>query len=147
MNDEKITQEQVEARIADWVNRVGDLYQTIKEWVRPIEGLRVEEHQNVTMYEEPMQRFSLSPQPMSTLDLYDGDVLIARVKPIGIWVIGANGRVDLFLRQGAVQLVDESERLQAAKWIAHDREHFTDGQLLTRDYFLQTLGVQQHDHV
>ncbi len=147
MNDQNITQEQVEVRIADWLKRVHDLYAIIKAWLQPIEGFRVVEHQDSTMYEELMHRFGIGPQAMPTLDIYEDDDLIARVKPIGLWIIGANGRVDLMSRNGGAQIIDESEPFQEPKWLAHDREHFLDGQLLTRDYLLRILGIPTHECV
>ncbi|MEA3642543.1 MAG: hypothetical protein VBE63_21755 [Lamprobacter sp.] len=147
MTDQTMTQEQVQARIADWLERVHDLYATIKDWVQPIEGFRVVEHQDATMYEELMHRFGISPQAMPTLDFYDDNDLIARVKPIGLWIIGANGRVDLMSRNGGAQIIDESEPFQGSKWIAHDREDFLEGQLLTKDYLLRKLGIPKHECV
>ena len=34
MNDQNITQEKVEVRIADWLKRVRVLYSTIKDWLQ-----------------------------------------------------------------------------------------------------------------
>ncbi len=147
MSKNMVTQEHVQARVDDWIRRVQHLYAEIKDWVKAIDGLQFEERQNATMYEELMQRFGIDPQPMPTLDLYEGGDLIARVKPIGLWIIGANGRVDLMLRHGGIQLVDESEQFQNAKWVAHDREHFMEGQLLTKELFLHLLGVKSHECV
>lgn len=147
MNEKVITQELVQDRVVDWVKRVDNLYMTIKDWLHPIEGCRVVEHQDATMYEELMHRFGLRPQAMPTLDIYQDDELIARMKPIGLWIIGANGRVDLMSRHGGAQIIDESEPFQESKWIAHDREHFLEGQLLTRDYVLRKLGMPNHECV
>lgn len=147
MTEKQITQQQVQARVDDWVNRVHQLYDEIKGWLNPIEGLRVDETQNVTLYEELMQRFAISPQPMPTLDIYEGVNLIARIKPIGLWIIGVNGRVDLMLRDGAIVLLDESEQLQPSKWMAHDRHNFIQGKALSRDHFLHLLGIQRHECV
>lgn len=147
MTENQMTQQQVQARVDDWVKRVQKLYDEIKGWLKPVEGLRVEENQNASMYEELMQQFGIRPQPMPTLDIYEGTNLIARLKPIGLWIIGANGRVDLMLRDGAIVLVDESEQFQASKWMAHDRHNFILGQALTKDHFLHLLGIQKHECV
>ena len=147
MTQNQITEQQVQARVDDWVKRVQGLYDDIKNWLKPVEGLRIDENQNATMYEELMEEVGISPRPMPTLDIYDGEELIARLKPIGLWIIGANGRVDLMRQGGAVVLVDESEQFQVSKWIAHDRKHYMAGQALTKELFLCLLGIQKHECV
>jgi len=147
MTENQITEQHVQARVDDWVKRVQRLYDDIKSWLKTVEGLRVDENQNATMYEELMEKVGISPQPMPTLDIYDGVNLIARLKPIGLWVIGANGRVDLMRKGGAVVLVDESDQFQPSKWMAHDRQHYMVGQALTQDYFLRLLGIEKHECV
>ncbi len=147
MSDIQMTQEQVQGRVDDWGRRVQNLYNEITTWLKPIERLRVDENQNATMYEEMMQKFSISRKTMPTLDVFDGDELIARLKPIGLWIIGANGRVDLLLREGAIVLLDESEQFQEPKWMAHDKCNFRNGLELTKDFFLQLLGIEKHECV
>ena len=147
MGKSEMTEKNVQASVDDWIKRLQKLYSQIKEWVMPIEGIRVVENQNAVMYEELMQKFSISPKPIPTLDIYDGDDLIARLKPIGLWVIGARGRVDLMLRDGAVILVDESQESDPSRWVAHDKLNFRKGQDLSSEYLLNMLGLAKHECV
>lgn len=147
LTENKMTQQQVQARVDDWMIRVHRLYDQIKDWLKPLAAVRFDEHQNATLYEELMQKFGISPQPMPTLDIYEGDHLIARLKPIGLWIIGANGRVDLMSHEGGVILVDESQPFQPSQWVAHDKHHFKEGRNLTSEYFLTLLGLRKHECV
>jgi hypothetical protein len=54
LTENEITLDQVQARIDDWTKRVQALYDDIKTWLKPIEGLRLDENQNATLYEELM---------------------------------------------------------------------------------------------
>ena len=147
MTENQITEQHVRARVNDWVKRVQNLYDDIISWLEPVEGLKVEQRQNATMYEELMKKFGISPQSMPTLDIYEEGNLFARLKPIGLWIIGANGRVDLMRKGGAVLLVDESDQFQPPKWMAHDRQHYMEGQALTEDSFLRLLGIEKNESV
>ena len=46
------------------------------------------------MHEPLMRKFGMDAKPMPTLELHDRNGHVARLKPLGLWIIGENGRVD-----------------------------------------------------
>lgn len=141
MVEDTISKEHIEKRIDDWIERITNLYSSIKQWLDPLASYEIKERIDVRMYEELMQRNGIPAQNLTSLDIYHEGRIIATVKPIGLWIIGANGRVDILLNQGAVMLVDESERFKPPTWVAHKRPKTGKGELLNKEYFFNLLGV------
>jgi hypothetical protein len=93
-------------------------------------GWRVYDSGTVGMHEELMQKFDVpaTRQPTLRLEGDDGYVLF---KPKGLWVIGANGRIDLYTSKGTFIIVDLAERGQAPKWTIFRATQKPDGELFT----------------
>ncbi len=82
-----------------------------------------------------------------SLDIYNKDRITATIKPIGLWIIGANGRVDILFKDGAVTLVDEAERFQAASWVAHKSPRKDKGVKFDRNYLFDLLEIHENEHI
>ena len=136
-----ITKEHIERRVDDWAERITKLYSLIKEWLAPIPSYEIRERNDVRMYEELMQKNDVPERVLSSLDIYHEGSIVATIKPIGLWIIGANGRVDILLKGGAVMLVDISDRFDSPKWIAHSRPKTGNGTDFCKEYFFGLLGV------
>ena len=143
MIDNTLTKEDIEKRIDDWVLRLSDLYSSIREWLGSVPSYAIKERSDVTMYEELMQKYDIPQKTLTSLDIYDDDRIIATIKPIGLWIIGANGRVDILFNRGAVTLVDEAERLHTPCWVAHRRPRKDKGVKFDKNYLLDLLGVHE----
>jgi hypothetical protein len=63
----------------------------------------------VTMAEDPMRRFGVKSAQMPVFELRAGAQRVMRFQPKGLWIIGANGRVDLITKSAAPILFDRSE--------------------------------------
>lgn len=109
-----VTREHVEERVQDWKNRLRDLFREVGDWARE-NGWKVDDSGEVSMHEELMQKFNLAATRQPTLRL-DGERGYALFKPKGLWVIGANGRIDLYTSKGAFIIVDLAERGDAPRW-------------------------------
>lgn len=68
------------------------------------------------MYEELMDTFGVPPKNVPIFDIYIKKKLIATSKSIGLWVIGAAGRIDIFTKKGSYILVDMSENESTPLW-------------------------------
>jgi hypothetical protein len=69
------------------------------------------------MHEELMRKFNVPPTQMPTFEVIRGTERVMRVQPKGLWIIGANGRVDLITKKASYILVDEAEpSTPASNW-------------------------------
>jgi len=106
---------EVERRVDDWARRIDDLYAQIASWLTT--GWTVAANRRVTqMHEEPMRRVGLPPRDLPVLDLLHNGQRAATIEPRGLWIIGANGRLDL--RRGAAHylIIDAAENFEPPQW-------------------------------
>jgi hypothetical protein len=103
-------------RIDDWKIRIENLYSKIESWTIEKQGYHLKTSYDIIMYEEMMKNFELSKQKIKSADLFSNDKLILTLKPFGLWIIGANGRVDIISKKGNFILVDYSSQFQEPDW-------------------------------
>jgi hypothetical protein len=142
-----ISRERVLRRLQDWRDRVHGLYDEIE---RVLEGsaFRSNREGKHTSSEELPQRVGISESEQPKIDILrivrsDG-TNAAILFPRGLWIIGANGRIDLRIipvvgNSKTYMLVDQSEPLAGpAQWIRmpidspFERERFDPHWLLTK---------------
>lgn len=118
MKDQIIDKEHIELRVSDWKKRIEDLYTMMSSW---IDGSKyvVRKGSKITMYESLMQNFGVPPTQIDTIDILDRRLYVLSVKPKGLWIIGANGRVDLLSITNQYILVDTAEQFKEPKWIIY----------------------------
>ena len=92
-----------------WIDKVERLYSEIKDALKNDLNVVCKSEQHMLMQEGLMQKHGVPPKQVPILDLFVGDKLKATFKPIGRWVIGANGRIDIITQEGAYILVDLGE--------------------------------------
>jgi hypothetical protein len=111
----QIDKAHIEARIKDWTKRISDLYSLIDSW---LDGSQysLKTGAPVPMYEEMMSKFGIKQVDINTADIYAGSDLVLSIKPRGLWVIGANGRVDILSKKSNNILVDFADQFKAPKW-------------------------------
>jgi hypothetical protein len=68
------------------------------------------------MYEELMQRFAVPARELPALAVCRAAQDVLTFKPYGLWVIGANGRIDVFGQAASYFLVDRAPRFQPSRW-------------------------------
>jgi hypothetical protein len=125
----EVTKELVQNRVQDWKNRLLDLFQEVHDWAVE-NGWRVDDSGTAEMHEELMQKFDVpaAKQPILRLDREHSYALFI---PRGLWVIGANGRVDLYTSKGTFIVVDLAERGNAPRWTIFRHSQNRDGDLFT----------------
>ena len=114
LSGDTLTREQVERRVEDWARRIEELYGTIGSWLPPtwsaVSGKRVQ------MYEEPMREVGLPPRDLPVLTLMKDGEPVAAIEPRGLWIIGANGRLDLTRGDAHYLIVDTANNFDVSRW-------------------------------
>jgi hypothetical protein len=106
---------QVGARVNDWIERLRSLRSVIQSWLP--NGMSIVDRPPIRMHEELMRRFGIPDAEMPTFEVIKDSRRVMRFQPKGLWVIGANGRVDLVTEKTSWILVDKSEPLSGiADW-------------------------------
>ena len=112
------TEEEVRAQLADWQQRLDDLFASIKGWATA-RGWRIESQEPVVMQDDRLERFGLDPVLMESFMLHAPEGGKVWVKPKALWVIAANGRVDFLGTNGVYVVFDRAESLAPPEWKCH----------------------------
>lgn len=123
--EDSLTRERVEERVADWQARLAGLFGQVGVWAKGA-GWRVDDSTTIPLHEELMQKFGVpaTQQPMLRVENEQGYALF---KPKGLWVIGANGRIDLYTSKGSFIIVDLAEYRGSPKWTIFRATHRREG--------------------
>lgn len=106
----KVDQEHIRHRIQDWQDRLDRLYHKVSNWLDDRNDLSIDTDSSVLMNEELMREQKVDPVTLPVLTISRGKETLLQFRPIGLWVIGANGRVDVFSKKRNWILVDLSDR-------------------------------------
>jgi hypothetical protein len=129
----------IEERVKEWKRRLESLYAFVEEPLAALKGVRCEKKRQVTMYEELMQNFDVNSQQLPILDIYRNETLIVSFKSIGLWVIGANGRIDILTEKGAYILVDKAKFGQPAEWNVFSPQNRRSGSPFDSSFILELV--------
>jgi hypothetical protein len=114
-------------RVADWENRINALYDKVTQWAEDA-GFRTERTRKVLMSEDLMQKFAVPDRELPVLDILRENQTAASFVPLGLWIIGANGRINIVTHAGTYILVDRARELGKPEWILinpDDRRQFS----------------------
>lgn len=114
-----VTQDHIVERIKDWKARLNDLGRIIEGWANKIEGATVRRTEIPQAREELMQRYGVDPQYLPAVAVLQGSHRVSFV-PLGLWVIGANGRVNITTNHHNYILIDGAEFQSPPDWIIVD---------------------------
>lgn len=112
----EIDKPDIEGRVEDWLQRLAALYTFVERTLENSENIECKSTKHMTMHEELMQKFDVEPKRVPILDIYKSKTVIASFKPVGLWVIGANGRVDILTKSGAFILVNVADKGEKSDW-------------------------------
>lgn len=104
----------VTRRLDDWCRRVDRLYADIDGWLP--DGWSMGDGGTVQIFEDLMQRFDVPARTLPVKSLFRQRILAGRVEPRGLWIIGANGRVDLILPDAHYLIVDRVDSFEPSNW-------------------------------
>ncbi|WJG22770.1 hypothetical protein [Vibrio furnissii] len=112
----EIDKEYIEKRVQDWVQRVNNIFSLVKDSLSGNSEIEFVESKTVKMHEELMQKYKVSPVDLPVLEIRRKNALLASFKPMGLWVIGANGRIDILTKEGSYILVDLEGKEKPSDW-------------------------------
>jgi len=120
----KVTKASVDARVRDWMRRLNALYSQLDQWLPDRSNLRVIKEPLNQVIEPLMSQFKVPPRQIPTYTILIGKVRIAFV-PSALWIVGANGRVNITTNRRQHILVDVGDETEnASNWqlvIPNDR--------------------------
>jgi hypothetical protein len=126
----EIDKQYIENRVADWKNRLYALYATVEQCSINYIDVVCKRERTTTMYEELMKKYGVAEETLPLLDMYKNQKIFATFKPIGLWVLGANGRVDVLTESGAYIIVDTSDNRSEPRWEVYSPNNRKKGRML-----------------
>ena len=111
---QKIDREHVARRVDDWVDRINALYDQIEAWLPP--GWTADRAGTISMQEPLMQKFNIPPRDLPVLRLSFHGSPAAHIEPHALWIIGYNGRLDLYRGDKHYMIIDKAENFEPSQW-------------------------------
>jgi len=100
-----IDKEYILNRISDWKYRLNQLYENVESWSRDCAVSDIIKKELPLAKEELMQKFCIEPDNITALAIKSGESRTSFV-PMGLWVVGSNGRVNIRTNTHQYILVD-----------------------------------------
>lgn len=125
--------------IGDWKERISNLYNVVKEWLKDHRQYSVKTTSTSRMYEERMQTFDAEPENIPIADILKDGKLVLSIKPFGLWIIGTNGCLNILSYKGPLILADMSEPFQPPRWEIFFLKNRKKGMPFTKDYLLKRI--------
>lgn len=135
----EINKRNIEDRVKDWKERLNTLYVFVEQSLSNNKEVELRKDRLTTMHEELMQKYSVSPEKIPLLDIYKNKNIIATFKPIGLWVIGANVRVDILTESGAYIVVDISEKGEESNWQVYSPKNRKEGRRFDSSFIAELV--------
>jgi hypothetical protein len=112
----EINKEFIEERVEDWRQRLNFIFSLVKNALKNEVGIQFHDDKTVVMNEELMQKYDVMAIELPILEVKRSNELLASFKPKGLWVIGANGRIDILTAKGSYILVDLAGKEEPSNW-------------------------------
>jgi hypothetical protein len=138
----KRSRDRVSCLVEDWLVRLDDLRMQMDSWLKAsdLSGLTIFDLPRASMLEQPMRRFGVPAREMPVFEIRSEAQRVLRFQPRGLWVIGANGRVDLITRKAAPILFDRAKPLaRPTDWQLFDSHRSIGSVPLTQDVLLDLV--------
>ncbi len=111
--EDRIDKAHVERRVEDWEHRLRGLYRNVADWLPSGWSASTGD---VVHFEDPlMLKFRIEARLLPCLDLQSGSEAV-RLEPRGLWIIGANGRVDLIGPLRHFVINDRADNFEPPQW-------------------------------
>lgn len=118
MNSEtiKLDKEYIINRVSNWKERLKALFSNINSWSNEFtEDIKIKQLNIPQAREELMYKFNIEPQNIPSLVLSSNNNRVSFI-PLGLWVIGSNGRVNISTKKNQYILLDLGESNKQVKW-------------------------------
>ena len=136
--EDELDRGDIEKRIVDWKARISGLYDRIERWLPP--GFAADRVGTVPMREKLMGRYDVPDTVLPILNVSKNGRGIAKVVPGGLWIIGANGRLDLHVGEDHYLIVDRAENFHPADWTMAPARARRETTSLTAEVFRAAIG-------
>lgn len=136
--DGRIDRRHVERRLRDWTGRIDDLYSDVEGWLPS--GFSTERDQSVPMLEDLMSRYDIPAVQLPVLTILRHAQWFGKIVPRALWIIGANGRLDLFSDAGHHIIADRADNFETPKWMIAGSDNRGSQQAFSRASFLRAIG-------
>lgn len=139
---DEVTSEGIDAahirrRVKDWEGRLNDLYAAFGDWLP--DGWKARQGAPIMMHEELMRKYGVAAKRIPTLELLGRSGEIVKVEPRALWIIGANGRIDLRRDGHRYLIVDTAENFEQPDWQVAHAERRCDRETVTREWLRRIL--------
>ncbi|NJL50863.1 MAG: hypothetical protein HC909_04250 [Blastochloris sp.] len=114
LTQDELTREHVQQRVDDWVQRINKLYEDVESWL-PF-GWTARRAGLIIMQEDLMKKASVESCKLPTLELVEDGSANVQLRPYGLWIIGANGRIDLIKGRDLYFILDHSKIFEPPSW-------------------------------
>jgi hypothetical protein len=111
---DELTPDHVRQRVDDWSSRINNLFKKLEDLLP--DGWTAKPGAFVSMNEELMQKTGEPARMLPTLDLLHEGTVGVRIRPYGLWIIGANGRIDLVKGREIYFIVDRARTFEPPNW-------------------------------
>ncbi len=110
--------EYIDRRVDDWLMRLDDLFGQIRIWASA-NGWTVTDGDPAPMREKIMERAGVKERTQPSLFVRKAAGQEIWIRPKALWVIGANGRIDIYAGNRVFTLVDIADHFQPPRWVLH----------------------------
>lgn len=136
--EDQIDRAHIERRIEDWKQRIDALYANVVRWLPA--GWSAVPCGDVVLHDELMQRFGVPDQSLPVLRIERSGAPRGRFEPRGLWIIGANGRIDLVLPPQHFIIIDRAQNFEASQWTMTSLRNRLDEPPFTAESLKASLG-------
>lgn len=136
----RIDSARIEKQVDVWRSKIEQLFDQLTIWGTEA-GYLTNRSIKLHASEEMMERFGVAPVELPILKIFKGGHLAASVMPVGLWVIGALGRLDLFTPKTGAMIINTSGDLSDPKWSVFHRSTKTSIPL-TQKVFMSLMVAQ-----
>ncbi len=130
----KIDKDYIDKHSDGWIKKVEQLYSQVEEALKNKPGVEYKTDQMMVMREELMEKYGVPSKKVPIFDLFIAKQLKATFKPIGLWVLGAKGRIDILTSKGSYTLVDTGDDDAHPNWKVFAPQNKAKGEAFNTDF-------------
>ena len=137
VTSDAVDAEHVRRRVEDWEARLNGLYAMIGEWLP--DGWEARRGVPVVMHAKMMQMFGVEAKRLPTLELHSQSGQVVKLVPDALWIIGANGRVDLKGYGDRYIVIDTADNFEEPRWEVSRADRRSHREPVTREWLRPIL--------
>ena len=113
---EKIDRDYILQRLSNWKTRLNHLFSEMEKWTEGFEEIEIKRSDIPQSREELMRKFDIAPDTFPSTTIIFGEHRASFI-PMGLWVIGSNGRVNITTKKNQYMLVNLGEDDKKGQWM------------------------------